>query len=134
MHLKSQVLQLPGLCQPWRQVMAFQVRIPAITISVRDSLVVLSAAVLVSTLILLSVWVSGLDVGNTVSSAIWGIAIVFLAFAIDSHPRRAVMQSLTAFALVVLAWLQLTVAPEWVIASALLLAPWLVAGLVKRLQ
>jgi hypothetical protein len=133
MHLKSQVLQLPGMCQPWRRVMAFQVRIPAITISVRDSLVVLSAAVLVSAFILLSVWVAGLDARNAVSAASWGIAIVFLAFAIDSRPRKAVLQSLTALALVVLAWLQLTVAPEWVIATAALLAPWLAASLVKRL-
>jgi len=113
--------------------MTFQIRIPSITISVRDSLVVLSAAVLVSATILLSVWVSGLDVRNIVSAASWGIAVMFLAFAIDSRPRKAVLQSLTALALVILAWLQLAVAPEWVIASALLIAPWLAASMVKRL-
>lgn len=133
MNMKSQVLQLPGVCQPWRRVMTFQIRIPAITISVRDSLVVLSAAVLVSALILLSVWVLGLGAHNIVSAASWGIAVVFLASAIDSRPREAVLQSLTALALAVLAWLQVAVAPEWVIASALLLAPWLAASLVKRL-
>ena len=133
MQLKSNVLQLPGFCRPWRRVMTFQIRIPSITISVRDSLVVLSAAVLVSALILLSVWVSGLGVPNIVSAASWGIAVMFLAFAIDSRPRKAVLQLLTALALVTLAWLQLTVAPEWAIASALLLAPWLAASLVKRL-
>lgn len=133
MHLKSQVLQLPGLCQPWRRVMTFQIRIPAITLSVRDGLMLLSAAVLVSALVLLSVWVSGLDLRNVVAATGWGIATVFLALAIDARPRRAVLQSLTALALVILAWLQLTVAPEWVIATALLLAPWLAAGLVRRL-
>ena len=133
MHLKSHVVQFPGVCRPWRRIMTFQVRIPSITISVRDSLVVLSAAVLVSALILLSVWVSGLGVSNIVSAASWGIAVMFLAFAIDSRPRKAVFQSLTALALVVVAWLQLVFAPEWVIASALLLAPWLAASLVKRL-
>lgn len=133
MHLKSHVLHLPGMCRPWRRIMTFQIRIPSITISVRDSLVVLSAAVLVSALILLSVWVSGLGASNIVSAASWGIAIMFLAFAIDSRPRKAVLQSLTALALVMLAWLQLAVAPEWVIASALLLSPWLAADLVKRL-
>jgi len=133
MHLKSHVLQFHEVCQPWRRLMTFQIRIPSITISVRDSLVVLSAAVLVSALILLSVWVSGLDVRNIVSASSWGIAIMFLAFAIDSRPRKAVLQLLTAVALVVLAWLQLAIAPEWVIASALLLAPWLSLSLVKRL-
>lgn len=133
MQLISQVLNLPGLCQPWQRAMTFQIRIPAITISVRDTLVVLSASVLVAALILLAVWVSGLDVRNVVSAASWGAAIVFLGLAIDSRPRRAVLQSLTALALVLLAWLQLAVAPEWVIASALLLAPWLSASLVKRL-
>ena len=133
MQLKSNVLQLPGVCRPWRRVMTLQIRIPSITISVRDSLVVLSAAVLVSALILLSVWVSGLGVPNIVSAASWGIAVMFLAFAIDSRPRKAVLQLLTALALVTLAWLQLTVAPEWAIASALLLAPWLAASVVKRL-
>ena len=133
MNMKSQALQLPGVCQPWRRVMTFQIRIPAITISVRDSLVVLSAAVLVSALILLSVWVSGLGAHNIVSAVSWGVAVVFLASAIDSRLRKAVLQSLTALALAVLAWLQIAVAPEWVIASALLLAPWLAASLVKRL-
>lgn len=133
MQLISQVLNLPGLCQPWQRAMTFQIRIPAITISVRDTLVVLSASVLVAALILLAVWVSGLDVRNVVSAASWGAAIVFLGLAIDSRPRRALLQSLTALALVLLAWLQLAVAPEWVIASALLLAPWLSASLVKRL-
>lgn len=133
MQLISQVLNLPGLSQPWQRAMTFQIRIPAITISVRDTLVVLSASVLVAALILLAVWVSGLDVRNVVSAASWGIAIMFLGLAIDSRPRRAMLQSLTALVLVLLAWLQLAVATEWVIASALLLAPWLVTCLVKRL-
>lgn len=134
MIIRSQALHLAGLCQPWRRVMTFQVRIPAITISVRDTLVVLSAAVLVSALILLSVWVSGLGLQNVVSGAGWGVAMIFLARAIDSYPRRAVLQSLTALGLVVLAWLQLAFSPEWVIASALLVAPWLVASVIKRLR
>lgn len=133
MHLKSQVLQLPRICQPWRRAMTFQIRIPALTISVRDILVVLSASVLVSALILLAVWVSGLGVSNVVSATSWGAAMVFLALAIDSQPRRAILQALTALGLVILAWLQLVVAPEWVIASAIILAPWLSASLIKRL-
>lgn len=132
MNMKSQVLHLPGVCRPWRRVMSFQIQIPAITISVRDSLVVLSSAVLVFAFILLSVWASGLGVMNIVSAASGGMAAVFLALAIDSRPRKAVLQALTGLALAVLAWLQFAVAPEWVIASAILLAPWLATGLVKR--
>lgn len=132
MHLLSQVLQRPGWCQPWQRAMTRQIRIPSITISVRDTLGVLSAAVLVSGLVLLAVWVAGLAIGNVVSAAGWGAAIVFLGLAIDSRPREALLRALTALGLVVLAWLQLVVAPEWVIASVLLLAPWLVAALFKR--
>lgn len=133
--IKTHTTQLPGLLRRLpAQMNTWQIRIPAVVISVHQVVAVLSAIALLTVFIILSVWVSELGLRSQVAGMGWGASMVFLALAVDNHAGRALLQLLTALALMILAWLQYNVASEWVIVSAALLAPWLTSGLYGWLQ
>jgi len=127
-HIFDLAHQLPVRITTW------QIRIPAMVISVRHVLAVLSAVALVAALVILSVGISEMDMGTYVAGAGWGVALIFLALALDNDTGKAALQVLTALALVVLAWLQFSIATEWVIVSAALVSPWLASGTYRLLQ
>lgn len=121
-------------CQLIQQENTWQIHIPAIVIPIRDVLAAASAVIVVAATIMLSMWVAEVVSVNVLAALGWVLGLVFLALAADSRASRAVLQALTALALILLAWLQFVVAPEWLMASAVLLSPWLACSVFKRLR
>ena len=116
------------------QLSALQVHIPAMVISARDILTLLGALTVASAIVILSIWTAGTDSGNILGAASWGVALVFMALAVDSQAAAAVLKVLTGGALAVLAWLQSSVSPDYVILSGILVAAWIGVAVFRRLQ
>ena len=131
--MKSQTAHLTGLEKSPVTTGDWQIRIPAMVINLRQVAAVLSAAMAVLLLVTLSVWVAELEVTRFASSAGWGAAFVMMAAAVDNRRGTAALQVLTALAMAALAWAQLSMAAEWGIVSAALLAPWLAVAVYKGL-
>ena len=130
--MKSLTAHFP--CHFIRQENTWQIRIPAMVIPIRDVLAAASAVIVAAATIMLSLWLAEVGSVNELAAIGWGLGLVFLALAADSQASRAVLQTLTALALILMAWLQLAVAPEWLMASAVLLSPWLACSVFKRLR
>jgi len=108
--------------------------IPYVTVSIREVLALLSAVTSVVAIVLLSVWISGVGSMAVASAGTWGIAFVFMALAVDKRESKAFFELTTGLALMVLAWLQNTVSPEFIILTAVLLASWVSIGLYRLLR
>lgn len=132
--MKSQTVRLSGLEKSPVTTGDWQIRIPSMVISLRQVAAVLGAAMAALLLVTLSVWVTELEVTRFASSAGWGAAFVLMASAVDNRRGTAALQMLTALAMAALAWLQFSVAAEWGIVSAALLAPWLAIAVYKGLR
>ena len=113
---------------------AFHIHVPATIISVRDILALLSALATAGAIVMLSIWVAGIDIRNIIGASTWGLTLVFLALAVDSQKPIALLHLLTAGALLVTAMLQYVVSPDYVIASGTLMATWAGVVVFKRLQ
>ena len=112
----------------------WQLRIPAIVITLRDVIAVLGALAVVVVTVLLAAWMSTIGSGNVLAGGTWGAAIVFTALAVDGRGAKALMLAMMAVVLVALAWLQLSLAAGFVVPAAALVAPWLAVGVFQRLR
>ena len=100
--MKSHVLH--GPIRLYTDARDWQLRIPALVISLREVVAVLTALAVVVVTILLVAWLSTIGSGNVLAGGTWGAAIVFAALAIDGRGARMLMLSLTAVVLVALAY------------------------------
>ena len=62
------------------------------------------------------------------------MAGIFIALAVDGTLSGLISRLLTAAALVVLAWLQLSFASGYVIVAAVLVAPWIATWVFRWLK
>jgi len=108
--------------------------IPALTASMRDVVALLGAVLTASAIITFSIWVAGMELSIFLGVSIWGLGFIFLGLAVDQHGRLALLQMITGVALLVLALLQSSVSPDFIIVSGVLLATWSGAALFKRLS
>jgi hypothetical protein len=108
--------------------------IPAVAISIREMLAALGALTAATAIVLLSVWVAGMEETAILSASTWGVGFVFLGLAVDNREPTALWQLLTGVALLGLAWLQNTVSPDFTIVSGILVATWVADGLFRRLR
>lgn len=113
---------------------SFHIHVPAMIISMRDILSLLSAMATVSAVVLLSIWVAGIDIRNIIGAVSWGLTLVFMALALDSQGRRAFMLLFSAGVLLVSAVLQSVVSPDYVIASGWVVATWAGVAVFKHLR
>jgi len=115
-------------------VNAGQKIVPAMAASIREALALLGAVTAATAVILLSVWVAGLEMTDVLGAGIWGVGFIFLGIGVDNRDPGAFFQVLSGLALFVLAWLQTNVSPDFAIVSGILVAAWVAAGLFKRLR
>ena len=108
--------------------------IPAVLVSSREILAVLSAATAATAIVLLSVWVAGMEVTDIVGATTWGLAFIFIGLAVDNREPTAILQLATGIALVVLAWLQGSISADFTIASGVLVASWLAAVIFRSVR
>ena len=104
------------------------------TIPVRAILAVLGAAVVSVAFVMFSVWVAGLETTGIVAAATWGAGFVFFALAVDNRARSAFLQLGSGATLLLLAWLQNAVSPEFTIVSGVLVAAWLAVATFRQLR
>ena len=108
---------------------------PAMNVSIREILALLSAVISAAAIVLLSVWVAGMEVTAILSASTMGIGFIFLGLAVDSRePTAFFLQLATGIALLALAWLQNAVSPDFTIVSGVLVAAWVAVSLFKRLR
>jgi hypothetical protein len=127
------------LTAPIQQKRQFQTEnklqfIPHVSVSIREVVALLSAVISTVAIILLSVWISGMEATAILNASTWGIGFIFLAMAVDNREPTAFFQLFTGLALMGMAWLQNTVSPEFVILSGVLVAAWVSMGLFQRLR
>jgi len=108
--------------------------IPAIAASAQEILALLSSVALAATIVMLSVWVAGMEMTDILGAGIWGIGFIFFGLAVDSSDPKAVLHLVTGVALIVLAWLQANVSADYVIMSGILVAGWAATSLFKWLR
>ena len=98
--------------------------VPSMAASLREILALLSAVTAATSIVLLSVWIAGLEWTNIFSALTWGGGLVFLGLAFDKRGPTVYLQSATGLILLVLACLQNSVSPDFIIISGALLAAW----------
>ena len=108
--------------------------VPSVSVSMREVVALLSAVTSAVAIILLSVWATGSGLTAVLGAGTWGISFVFLGMAVDSRKPAALLQLSTGLTLMVLAWLQYRVSPEFMILTGVLMAAWVSVGLFKRLR
>ena len=106
--------------------------IPAMTASIREILVLLSAVLVATSIITLSVWAAGLELNVYLGAGTWALSFIFLGLAVDNQGRTAIFQMVTGLVLLVLSLLQNYVSPDFLIVSGTLVATWVAATLFKR--
>lgn len=108
--------------------------VPAMVDSFRETLALLGAVIAAIAIVMLSVWVAGMEIQNIFGAFTWGLGFVFLAMAVDSRESLVILQSVTGLSLLVLALLQNSVSPDFIIASGILVALWVAATLFRQLR
>jgi hypothetical protein len=108
--------------------------LPKIAVSGADMLAALGAIAVASLVVLLSVLAAGVGVTGLLGAMSWGLGLVFLALAIDNHSPVSVLQCLTGLAIMLLAWLQFNVSPDFIVITGVLLAAWLSSSLFRTLR
>ena len=108
--------------------------LPAILASMRNILALSGAGLTAIAIITLSVWAAGLEINMYLGVSTWGMGFIFLGLAMDNHGRTALFQLISGVALLVLALLQNSVSPDFIIISGALLATWVAVVLFKRLS
>lgn len=108
--------------------------LPAILASMRNILALSSAGLMAIAIITLSVWAAGMEITMYLGVSTWGMGFIFLGLAVDNHGRTALFQLITGVSLLVLALLQNSVSPDFIIISGVLLATWVAVVLFKRLS
>ena len=108
--------------------------LPAFLASMRNILALSGAGLTAIAIITLSVWAAGLEINMYLGVSTWGMGFIFLGLAMDNHGRTALFQLISGVALLVLALLQNSVSPDFIIISGALLATWVAVVLFKRLS
>jgi hypothetical protein len=108
--------------------------IPAMVASLRDIIALTSAGLAAIAVITLSVWAAGMEINTYLGLSTWGLGFIFLGLAVDNHGRIALFQLTTGVAFLILALLQNSVSPDFIIISGVLLATWVAVALFKRLS
>jgi hypothetical protein len=103
-------------------------------LTLRDMLAGLSAIAAVVVAVLLAAWVATVGSGHVLAGGTWGAAVVFAALTVDGWGPKSILLGLTAAALVLLAWLQASVATGYVVLATGLVAPWIAAWVFRRLR
>ena len=107
---------------------------PAIAASAHEVLALVSAIALAATIVMLSVWVAGLEMTDVLGAGIWGVGFIFFGLAVDNSDPKAILHLATGGALIVLAWLQANVSPDYIIISGVIVATWVAVSVFKRLR
>jgi len=98
-------------------------------------LLVLGAAILTSSLIvMLTAWLTAMELNALIGASAWGVGFIFLAMAIDGRGRLALLQSISGGAFLILAMLQNSVSTGFGIIAGVLLSIWVGALVYKRLS
>lgn len=108
--------------------------VPVMSVSIREMLAMLSALSAATGIVLLSVWVAGMEINNIIGAATWGLSFIFFGLAVDNRKRIALWQLLTGIALLSFALLQNFVSPDFTIATGVLLAIWVAVGMFRQLR
>lgn len=116
------------------QSVAREKLIPAVTASVRETIALMVAVLAATVITTLTVWMAGLEISTYLGASTWGVGFIFLALAVDNRGRSALFQMMTGVVLLVLALLQNSVSPDFIIVAGVLLAIWLGVVLFKRLS
>lgn len=116
------------------QSLASEKFIPAVTASVRETIALMVAAFAAALFITLTVWIAGLEISAYLGASTWGMGFIFLALAVDNRGRAALFQMLTGVVLLVLALLQNSISPDFIIVAGALLSVWLGVVLFKHLS
>lgn len=113
---------------------AWHVRTPFKAITVHGLAATLGAVATALVIVLLAAWVSLIGSAYMLGAVTWGAAVVSMALAVDGRGTQAALLSMTAVALVLFAWLQVSVASGFVVAAAALVAAWVVPQVFARLK
>ena len=108
--------------------------VPAIAASAQEILALLSAVTAAAAIVMLSIWVAGMEMTDILGAGIWGLGFIFLGLAVDNTEPKAMLHVVTGISLFVLAWLQFTVSPEYTIISGVIVATWVSVSLFQRLR
>ncbi len=119
---------------PQLQTTKGQKLVPAVAASAREILALLSAATAATIIVMLVVWLAGLEISNILGAASWGLGLIFLGLAVDNREPTAFLQLITGVALLALAGLQSRVSPDYIIFSGVIVAIWVAAVLLRRLR
>lgn len=106
---------------------------PILTASMRNIMALTWAGITAFTLVALSVWAAGMEINIYLGASSWGSGFIFLAMALDNGGKYARYQAMTGVALLVLALLQSSVSPGFMIVSGTVLAAWLSGAVFSRL-
>lgn len=122
--------------QPDRQVQFTSGKkiIPAMLAASRQILALTGAAISAAAVVLLSVWVAGMQMTNVIGAGIWGIGFVFLGLAIDNLGMKGLALFVTGGALFVLAWMQSVISADYIVISGIIVAAWVAMDLYRRLR
>ena len=115
-----------------QQTTAGQKLVPAVVASLHEILAVLGAVTAATTVVMLSIWLAGMEINNILGAAIWGVGFLFLGLALDNREPTALLQLATGVTLLIMAWLQNTVSPDFIIVSGVLVAIWVATTVFKR--
>lgn len=119
---------------PGRQAASSRQPVSAMLAPVRSIMSVAWAGLAALVVILLSVWAAGMDIHTYPGVTTWVAGFIFLGLAVDNNGRLAFYQMVTGVALLVLAQLQNSVSPTFIIVSGLVLAGWVAVVLFRRLS
>lgn len=108
--------------------------IPVMANSIREILALLSAVATATAIVLFSIWLSGLEFTPLLGAGIMGVGFIFFGLAIDNFSPVSLLQLGTGIALLILAWLQNTVSPDYTIVSGAIVATWVAIALFRRLR
>lgn len=102
--------------------------------SLRDIMALTFAGLVAIAVITLFVWAAGMEINTYLGLGTWGLGFIFLGLAVDNSGRAALYQLTTGIAFLILALLQNSVSPDFIIASGVLLATWIAVTLFRRLS
>lgn len=105
-----------------------------LTASMRNIMALTWAVLTAFTLIALSVWTAGMEIASYLGAISWGLGFIFLVLSMDNDRKHARYQAMTGLALLVLALLQSSVSPGFMIISGAILSAWLGSAVFKRLS
>jgi hypothetical protein len=100
----------------------------------RETLALLAAVMTATALVVIFVWVVSIASNDVISGGTWGLGLIFFGLATDSRKRAAIWQLTTGFALLVLAFLQVAVSPDFTLVSGAIVTTWVAVTVFRRLQ